>query len=354
MTPQLQYVRLPLDGFRLMKLSMASDGSLFCSLTTHSFEKPPSYVALSYVWGDRHGMRDLECTLDSNGHSGYVSISTSLYASLVALHQQPVPLWVDALCINQKRDRVEKKDQVTKMYIVYQNATQVIAWLGGEQGHSMLAMDVLAWLADPTLVQKPISMWPPLLQTSTWLAFFTLDMALSHTQLLYNPNVQTPPQYQPEGMHSFTRLRSHMYSQAEGTWFCLYVTEGRYKSVGKDVDRIYALRALANEQIRADIPVEYELEDRFWLVYLRAAKVMMQHFTMQVILAQIESTERAPELPSWCPDFRHPPLSVSYGASGRAGFGVPKIFRHDPSNENVIVVGGIVTASIVQVVRGYQ
>lgn len=432
MTSQLQYLRLPLDGFRLLDLSVDAYGRLSGSLTTHSFEKPPSYIALSYVWGDRHGIRDLECTLDSNGLSGHVSVSASLYDSLVALHQQPLPLWVDALCINQTSDRVEKNDQVRKMHLIYQNATQVIAWLGGERGHSNLAMDVLTWLADTSLAQKPIFMWPPLLRTSTWLtprnlgalrrvleanveielreatfaefglprinhqlwqgfadvfyrswfsrlwtfeevmlnsqnavvhcgdravrwpSFFRLGMALSHTELLYNPNVQTPPQYQPEGIHSFTRLRSFIYPPDEGVWFWLYVREGRYKNVSKKVDRIYALRALARQQVRSEIPVEYALEDRFWLVYIRAAKVMMSHFTMQSILGQAESSERAPELPSWCPDFRHPPLSNSYGSSGRAGFGVPKSLRHNFENENVILVGGIVKASIIEVVRGFQ
>ena len=292
--------------------------------------------------------------------------------------------------------------------------------------------DVLAWLADTSLAQRPISMWPPLLRTSTWLTpqniealrsvldanvgiefreatfadiglprmshpswqgfadvfyrswfsrlwtfeeamlnfqnavvhcgdravrwqnFFRLGMALSHTQLLYNPNVQTPPQYQPEGMHSFTRLRSFMYRPDEGVWFWLYVREGWYKNVSKKVDRIYALRALAREQVRSEIPVKYALEDRFWLVYLRAAKVMMEYFTMQSVLGQAESTERTPELPSWCPDFRHPTLGNSYGSCGSAGFGVSKIFRHDFENENVIVVGGIVTTSIVEVVHGFQ
>lgn len=433
MSRPLRYVRLPQDAFRLMKLSLDSSGGVSCSLTVHTFEKPPTYVALSYVWGEQRGMRDLYCMIDETlGRSGHVTISAALYAALVALHQHSLPLWVDAICINQHEDPIEKNDQVTKMHKIYQNATQVIAWIGAEQGHSNLAMDVLAWLADPAMDHKALTAWPLLLQTPTWVspqnlralrrvldtnvevelrdaafsqlelphtnhllwqgfadvfyrswfsrlwtfeevmlniqntvvrcgdrmvpwpAFYRLGMALSHTQLLYNPNVHAPPQFQPQGMHSFTRLRSYMFPPENGIWFWLYVLEGRYKTVSKKVDRIYALRALADDQLRAMIPVDYKLEDTFWLVFIRAAKAIMRRFSLHIIFAQTESTERAPELPSWCPDFRFPPLSATYGAHGRAGVGPPRILRDDPTNENLLIVGGIAVDTIAEVVREFE
>jgi hypothetical protein len=57
---------------------------------------------------------------------------------------QPIdPLWIDAICINQSDD-VEKSEQVVNMKEIYENACQVIVWLGDEiSGTTKLASSLL-------------------------------------------------------------------------------------------------------------------------------------------------------------------------------------------------------------------
>lgn len=58
-----------------------------------------------------------------------------------------VPLWIDALSINQ-RDIPEKNMQVTQMGYIYARAKEIIVWLG--QSNEVLedAFDLLSWFAE--------------------------------------------------------------------------------------------------------------------------------------------------------------------------------------------------------------
>ncbi|KAI1491898.1 hypothetical protein F5X96DRAFT_678080 [Biscogniauxia mediterranea] len=56
--------------------------------------------------------------------------------------QETVPLWVDAICINQT-DVVEKSAQVTMMDRIYSVATYVVAWLGPPDEYSGVGIQTL-------------------------------------------------------------------------------------------------------------------------------------------------------------------------------------------------------------------
>src|SRR5271154_3222751 len=94
---------LPKNGFYPIKTKMPSTG---CA----SLNSPPSYVALSYVWGDPARKKDL------NIDGKVVRITESLDTALRHLRSfggniTSRPLWIDALCINQD-DNDEKSCQV--------------------------------------------------------------------------------------------------------------------------------------------------------------------------------------------------------------------------------------------------
>lgn len=90
-----------------------------------------SYMAFSYVWG-QPGLTREAILLDGNKK---LAITPNLAAALRHFRSPSRVLWVwvDQICINQ-RDTVERSKQVRLMYMIYKNATEVLAWLGADDG----------------------------------------------------------------------------------------------------------------------------------------------------------------------------------------------------------------------------
>ncbi|PMD52624.1 HET-domain-containing protein [Hyaloscypha bicolor E] len=83
----------------------------------------PSYVALSYCWGDPSNRVEIIVS-DSK-----VSVTTSLETALRRLRREgSLSVWADALCINQA-DVVERSLQIRQMRAIYCRAKCVLSWL---------------------------------------------------------------------------------------------------------------------------------------------------------------------------------------------------------------------------------
>ncbi|KAH8646504.1 heterokaryon incompatibility protein-domain-containing protein [Tricladium varicosporioides] len=110
------------------------------------------YEALSYAWGDP--------TLT---HPAYCSgmekkITANLDAALRRLRHSHNArcLWVDAICVDQNNND-EKARQVNMMQEIYENAKQVIIWLGAPLAHDSLAFESLRRLQGS--LEKPGNNW---------------------------------------------------------------------------------------------------------------------------------------------------------------------------------------------------
>ena len=139
-----------------------------CRLIHTTLEDHPAYKALSYSWGDVK-------VLDTIDLDGYVfGVGPNLRAALQSIRhpQEPTYLWVDAICINQK-DIPERNYQVTIMHKIYQQAVQVIVWLGKEEFDSDYAMDVLK---DINFVRRA-DLFPPSNDNSTAVEYTATAMA---------------------------------------------------------------------------------------------------------------------------------------------------------------------------------
>jgi hypothetical protein len=91
--------------------------------TRHNLEDKPDFAAVSYVWGAAPASISIPC----NGSS--ILITSTAYNMLEHLRLFGVPVWVDAICINQE-DLEEKSTQIPLMQKIYTNASCVFVWIG--------------------------------------------------------------------------------------------------------------------------------------------------------------------------------------------------------------------------------
>ena len=123
---------------RLVQLLPGQDlQAIECKLFRASRDENPSYVVLSYTWGD---WRQVE-TITVNGLESLVT--SNLYEALLHIRNPntPTTLWVDALCIDQKNND-ERSWHVQQMPKTFGEAPEVYAWLGASSD-AKDAMDML-------------------------------------------------------------------------------------------------------------------------------------------------------------------------------------------------------------------
>jgi Heterokaryon incompatibility protein (HET) len=110
---------------RLVHLNPCAEFSapLRCTLEVCSIKKTPSYVALSYAWGE--GGETNSIAVEG---AGEIEITPKLAECLRHLRSPTTvrTLWIDQICINQKVI-FEKQSQIPLMRHIYMNAQHVLA-----------------------------------------------------------------------------------------------------------------------------------------------------------------------------------------------------------------------------------
>lgn len=117
--------------------------SLGCATLDPEGNDRLSYEALSYCWGGVDDVVNITLRIPASSRLSETAstdsfrVTRNLKEALAALRygDKMRRLWVDAISINQMDDR-EKTHQVGQMNLIYSLATQVIVWLGLEDGHS--------------------------------------------------------------------------------------------------------------------------------------------------------------------------------------------------------------------------
>jgi len=153
----LEYKALSGSEIRLMRILRSPDpeAEIECELVYRNLESPgededvsqetesnvqyekhlpPSFVALSYVWGDPTDTTPITINgaffrVTRNLHRALRQLRECMTDSAVQELMGWPYLWVDAICINQS-DMVEKSRQVPRMRDIYSLARDVIIWLG--------------------------------------------------------------------------------------------------------------------------------------------------------------------------------------------------------------------------------
>jgi len=132
----LDYEPLPHASEYLRILSLHAGNAwepIRCSLRPVSFYGKPHYDALSYTWGDPNATKLIEV----DGVA--VKVTSNLEQALRHMRdpENELPLWVDAVCINQL-DTTERSHQVALMGKIYSGCAQVRIWLGCDASQCLL------------------------------------------------------------------------------------------------------------------------------------------------------------------------------------------------------------------------
>jgi Heterokaryon incompatibility protein (HET) len=131
-----------LDSMRILELNPPKKNkrAISCELIHVTFKERPKYEALSYTWGDDMPKENIFVC------GRVFRVGRNLYNALQYLQQRPAdlrfPIWVDAICINQK-DTLERNQQVQIMPHIYTRAMSVLVWLGSPAG--AFKVDTSSW-----------------------------------------------------------------------------------------------------------------------------------------------------------------------------------------------------------------
>jgi hypothetical protein len=369
------YSPLP-TGLHIRLLTINTNSPAFSvTLKAHRLFEAPSYAALSYAWG----IPSSTYALLVSAH--LLQVQENLYRALQSLHTRrfQVPVWIDALCINQS-DGEEKNHQIPLMRNIYSQASTVLVWLGEASKIEEKALRALPTIVaaldrvDPSLAlwnahhnpserldilfaelglpDPKSNIWPTIsgLLTRSWfkrlwvLQEVTLarqiEVFCGSATIAWDVLVNLP---RVVWKHRLIRLVSHKNSENEdsrggfdqlqafelcrnllsrtpeaGVYIPKLLTMIRGKDVTNPADKVYAVLGLIPKPFQDSIVVNYSRTAAE--VYTDFAGRWAPHDIDFSLLSEVSNkkTARMERLPSWCPDFNSPGLQSTLGGeSGR-------------------------------------
>lgn len=127
-------------SFRILSLKLSGDqeSPLRGELRDEILDKPPQYIAISYVWGSAR----LDHEILINGRRLAITASCATFLRNFRHAARRHPLWIDGVCIDQSSIH-ERNQQVTLMDKIYNKASFVWIWLGLRNDNSDLAFNYI-------------------------------------------------------------------------------------------------------------------------------------------------------------------------------------------------------------------
>ena len=350
---------------RLLRLREALMGKMLTfDLFNVCLAEKPQYFALSYVWGSPVRNSYALC----NGKELMVtqSVVEALEGLRKKLLDEDLPVWIDAVCINQL-DKEERGDQVLDMHRIYRGAAAVLVWLGPEYDDSDLAMAAINRFGED-LAPKPGFIEPTdlaehglppqhdpawkalgLLYSRAWFfRVWTYQEIVLAAEARVLCGAREVSWHNVEHMaYAMQKKRLWPYTMSEKTQDTLFrgfqsavhiaiaradirsmKSRKSYMAIGQllDVsrkrtcsdrrDRVYAILSLAEQQFREQIPVDYDTSVAS--LYIQCGKVALKQDLSYLRLVSVQDPTVG--LPSWCLDPSSVPNHLVYAPNHlRAG-----------------------------------
>jgi hypothetical protein len=148
----------PGNSIRLLTLLPGKfSDDVYLSITHEKLqdEKRTPYECLSYTWGSAaEGQKKVYIWQKSPANNSdvdnlqflYVRINVLTALKYIRLPDAPRTIWVDAICIDQQ-NITEKGREVARMGQIYNNASQVLVWLGPEDESTPMALEMIERLS---------------------------------------------------------------------------------------------------------------------------------------------------------------------------------------------------------------
>ncbi|KAH6884255.1 heterokaryon incompatibility protein-domain-containing protein [Thelonectria olida] len=349
---------LPLSSerpcFRLLEIEAAGrrEDALRGGAATYDLKDPCDidYDALSYCWMAPDATEQITLNGEEFPISKNLSAALRQFRALQQEQQQaaassPPKLWVDAMCINQN-DNAEKSHQVTLMRDIYASARRVFSWLGEADEHSALAFDTLRRFAASAdggtldtaatarqLSGEAVERRAAIQRFVRRPYFFRMwivqeVVAAKEATLFWGPH-SIDFDDACVAMERITGSDFYPFSQETANlsyvWRWRDAYHGRNTSGGDEEldlrlfldtrdksatdprDKIYSLRGIAKERIRASIHVDYD--DSIRNVYTNFSKHILKiRPDLQILSAVMvrHADSSIYELPSYVPDWTQP------------------------------------------------
>jgi hypothetical protein len=257
-------------------------------------------------------------------------------------------IWIDAICINQTSD-IERNHQVANMKMVYEQATEVVVWLGLTYKDSDLAIQLVhelynhrestEWITErfskPDMKQKLESLADLFGRDYWWRIWIVQELTVARkivfycgessteaksfhaVQQLFQPmkkldgfpknlladvlqiNSYTESHLVYSGIQSIYYWKQDLVSTKPNFYTCLLHHYQRESSDPRDM--IYGLAALANQTSKYEVEVDYNLSTRD--VFTNFAKLEIETSKKLDIITRVYPGTNTHELPSWVPDW---------------------------------------------------
>ena len=331
---KFQYTRLhDFNKIRLIELLPGTIGPPTCRINIFSLDDDdvPIYEALSYTWGAVVKTEKLYC------QQGYLDVTNNLHSAFFRLRRKNSSrlLWVDAICVNQD-DLAERGQQVQLMQRIYQQAKQVVVWLGDISDDSDL--EKLEGGKDPAWTISKISggsLYLPL----SWLQHFNRPWFLrvwiiqevafaQKVQVIHGQQIipwkdfaTISKEYMVKRDVNDTSNYPHFNGDLKNAMILPYFISTVHKRFREKKpipllelldltikfkatdlrDKIYALLSITTRDARQSLIPDYgiSLSD----VYIKLARYFVMESKSLRFLRYAQPFHRDKELPSWVPDW---------------------------------------------------
>jgi Heterokaryon incompatibility protein (HET) len=358
MNATFTYSPLPPGHIRVLQGNRVCNGAVY-ELHTRLLDDCLRFRAISYAWGPPALTQSIKC----NGEELLVtsSVSELLSSTVISSLLDELPIWIDAICINQ-RDDAEKAQQVRNMGSLYSLAEEVIVWLGPASSDSDLAMDTIrAMSRRKTLISQanipqfsastetlrnsgfanigrevrcalgslPCRGWFRRLwifqevvlaqrrqvvcgsEIIGWDDFADSTIAISRLQhhqfSIIFPNVMSGLRaiegiFEMGGAAGILRLKKQELRSA----FLMDIAGS--KAATDSRDRVFGMLGVASSHLRKKIKVDYSQQDpsATLRLYIDSGKASIEEGSSLGLLYMLSGREKHPGLPSWCPDLDAP------------------------------------------------
>ena len=372
------------------------DFSADIQISIHKFalipERPPTYEALSYVWGTTDNQSDIKIGPSGNDR---IAITRNLAVALPYLrHKNEIrTLWIDALCINQQ-DLRERSSQVKMMGDIYQLADRVIVWLGTEKDDSTHVLKTMSQLSSNVKVDYlNLSMMPAsensdpqwsdtssllphsrqelwdidALLRRPWFSRLWVwqEVRLAKSNAIVVCGSDSIPWQSfrralfcmalKQGADNFPRLEFHrlrarindianMSDNENFRGFGNTIRRSAFCGCSDPRDRIYAMLSLLHRDERG-IKIDPDYTKPTWQVYQdlvfefiegRGTLELLRHCDLQI--------DRSAEMPTWVPNWDVPNSAEPLWSDGRAcGHSMARLIR---KGGGILSITGVISATI--------